>query len=190
MKKKGFIIIISGPSGVGKGTIIREVLKHKPELKVSISACTREPRNYEEDGVHYHFLPQDVFFEKVKKHEFIEWCEVHSNMYGTLHSEVDAMVNAGQDVILEIDTQGARKIMSEFSRVISIFITPPTFEDLIKRLHNRNTEKKEVIEHRLSMAGKELAAIGEYDFIVVNNKVDQTVDDILTMIDQAKEEFS
>ena len=187
--KKGSVIIVSGPSGVGKGTIIRAVIAKMPNIKLAVSACTRKPRPGEKDGVDYYFLDNASFSEKVQNNEFLEWCEVHGNRYGTLKSEVDDAVSKGNDIILEIDIQGAEKIRNKLNRRVSIFITPPSFEDLIQRLYNRNTDQPDVIKQRVLMAGHELAAIGEYDYIVVNNDINTAVEDITNIIKRFKDDF-
>lgn len=181
-----FIIIISGPSGVGKGSIIKEVLKQSPRLSIAISATTRPPRKMERDCIDYYFLSEEAFNKKIDQDEFLEWSWVHKNKYGTLKSEVEYYLNNGYDVILEIDIQGAQKIKKKMGRVITIFITPPTFQDLIDRLHGRNTDNKDVIEHRLETANKELSAIGQYDYIVVNKDIQTAIQDVLEIINMAK----
>ncbi|MFA5878842.1 MAG: guanylate kinase [Candidatus Margulisiibacteriota bacterium] len=185
-KKKPFIIIISGPSGVGKGSIIKGLIKRNPKLKIAISATTRLPRPQEKNKNDYYFIEEKLFIEKIKRNEFVEWAEVHKKKYGTLKSEVDYYLNAGYDVILEIDIQGALQVKKHGGNIISIFITPPSFQDLIDRLHTRNTEAQKDIDYRLKAAGKELNAIGEYDYIVVNNDIETAINDILEIVEKTK----
>ncbi len=179
---KGKIIIISGPSGVGKGTVIKAVKHFLPSVRVSVSACTRPARSYEKDGIDYYFLSKESFLQKVRRHEFIEWCEVHGNFYGTLREEIDTSIQNGNDIILEIDTQGAKKVMAQFDDAISIFIVPPSFSDLESRLQNRNTEDVSEITDRLSVAGKELSEVGEYTHVVVNNIIEKAAQDIIDIL--------
>lgn len=181
--KPGFIIIISGPSGVGKGTIIKEVLRTRPDLILSVSATTRQARPGEIDGKSYHFMSKDAFQNDAEKGDFLEWCEVHGNLYGTRRKNVNDTLKEGKHVLLEIDTQGAEKVRQNHDRVISIFIVPPTFQTLFNRLNDRNTENPDVIKNRLKVAGNELAAIGKYDYIVVNDKLDVAIKDILDILD-------
>lgn len=190
MKKLPFIIIISGPSGVGKGSIIKGLLQKKADLRIAISATTRLPRPQEKNKRDYYFLEEHLFSEKIKNNEFLEWAEVHRHKYGTLKSEVDYYLNKGYDVILEIDIQGALQVKKHGgNNIVSIFITPPSFQDLIDRLHARNTEKQSDINARLKAAEKELNAIGEYDYIVINNNIETAINDILEIIENAKREI-
>ena len=184
----GYIIIISGPSGVGKGTIIKGVLDRMSDIRITTSATTRKQRPNEINNKDYFFLSEEEFDHKVQNGEFLEWCIVHQNKYGTLKEEVEKYLNQGYDTILEIDIQGAKKIRQQIKNVISVFITPPTFEDLIRRLFNRKTDEEDVIVRRLSMAGKELASIGEYDYIVVNNDISSAIEDIIDIIKSVKKE--
>ncbi|MDA1353493.1 MAG: guanylate kinase [bacterium] len=181
--KPGYIIIISGPSGVGKGTIIKRVLNVRDDLILSVSATTRKPRPGEVDGISYHFMSTEEFKEAANAGAFLEYCEVHGNLYGTLLENVNNTLNQGKHILLEIDTQGAEKVRLNHTRVISIFVVPPTFQTLINRLHERNTEDPDVIKNRLMMAGNELATIGKYDYIVVNDKLDVATTDILDILD-------
>lgn len=184
-----FIIIISGPSGVGKGTIIKEVLKQNPQSRIAVSATTRLPRPTEEAGKDYYFLSEEEFDVKIQQNDFLEWSLVHNNKYGTLKSEVEYYLNNGYDVILEIDIQGAHQIKKSHTRVISIFITPPTFQALIERLQGRNTDHSDVIKHRLAAAGRELSAIGQYDYIVVNKDIPTAIQEVCEIIRQVKNQI-
>ncbi|NQY75180.1 MAG: guanylate kinase [Candidatus Margulisbacteria bacterium] len=185
--KKGQLIIISGPSGVGKGTIIQELLKLVPNLHLAISATTRKPRKNETNKNDYYFLSDVEFSTRIEKGDFLEWVIFQDHKYGTLTSEVTKWVQKGHNVILEIDTKGAKKVqdLEEFSHeLVSIFIMPPTFEDLYNRLHGRQTNLKEDIDSRLHMAGKELAAIGQYGYIVVNKSVSDAANEIISIIEK------
>lgn len=177
------IYIISGPSGVGKGTLIREVLKERT-LKVAVSATTRQPRSGEKNGVDYFFLTNEEFSLYIEKDNFLEWCQVHTNRYGTLKSEVLDPIKQGQDVLLEIDVQGAMKIKVQVPEVVTIFIAPPRFEDLSKRLEQRNTEGQSEISKRLLQAENELSEMKRYDHVVINDDLSKATDEILTIMNQ------
>ncbi|MCP4050840.1 MAG: guanylate kinase [bacterium] len=185
----GYLIIISGPSGVGKGTIIKETLKKVSNIGLAVSATTRDPRVNEEEGKDYYFLTKSDFENKIQEDAFLEWCVVHNNKYGTLKKEVEQYVENGFDVILEIDIKGAEKVKNNKYNTVSIFISPPTFQDLIDRLKSRNTEKKEVIEKRLSIAEKELAETAAYDYVVINSDINEAVKDIISIIKDLRSEI-
>ncbi len=185
--KRGSVIIISGPSGVGKGTVIRQLLERHPQFELSVSVTTRAPRQGEVDGREYHFVSRDEFLRQVDNNNFLEWCEVHGNLYGTYRSEVERRIQSGQDIILEIDTQGAQKVRTQIPGAITIFIAPPSPEELLKRLKQRNTENHADLGIRLTQAEKELNLSEAYDQVVVNNDVDATVQDIVNYIHHKKE---
>ena len=176
------VFLISGPSGVGKGTIIKRLLDHYPDLHLAVSATTRQKRNLEKDGIDYFFLDESDFDDKISKEEFVEWCQVHQNRYGTLKSEVTGYQQKGVSVILEIDVKGMRKVLGQVENLYTIFIAPQQFEDLESRLRIRGTETEEVIQKRLDIARQELAAIKEYDYIIINDKVENALSDLLKLI--------
>lgn len=178
---KGNIYIISGPSGVGKGTLIREVLK-QVQAKLAVSATTRPPRTGEIDGVDYFFLSDALFSLYIEESKFLEWCQVHSRKYGTLKSEVLDPVSKGQDVILEIDVQGALKVKAQILEAITIFIAPPQFETLSERLTERNTDSSADIATRLENAKRELSEMQHYDHVVVNNQIQDATRQILSIM--------
>ncbi len=187
--RRGFVIVISGPSGVGKGTIIKEVVRRGSGIHLAVSATTRSPRPGEADGKDYFFLSTEEFDRREKAGEFLECCWVHSNRYGTLKSEVVPYIDAGQDVMIEIDIQGAQKIREALDQLLCIFVAPPRLEDLAHRLKNRATDSEETIQKRLLVAGRELEEIGKYNYIVVNSDVDQAVEDVLDIIRRSKQDM-
>ncbi len=183
---KGIVVVISGPSGVGKGTIIQRMLAKSSQVKLAVSATTRPPRNGEVNGKDYHFLTDAEFDQFITKDAFVEWCDVHGRRYGTLVSEVSRITNEGLDVVLEIDTQGARKVRANVSQILSIFIAPPSMAELGKRLTERNTDTMEQIARRLAVANEEMADIHRYDGVVVNAEIDGAVTTVFDMIQTYK----
>ncbi|MCR4661403.1 MAG: guanylate kinase [Clostridia bacterium] len=181
MNKSGSLIVISGPSGVGKGTIIPYVLKKVKRLKVSISATTRKPRNTEVDGVNYYFISKEKFNSMIENDEFYEYVNVLDNSYGTPKKQVDDLLAKGYDVILEIETIGAEKIMNEY-KCVSIFISPPSFSELKNRLINRGTETQEQIELRMKKSEKEMNSVYSYDYVVINDDIEDCAEKIACII--------
>ena len=183
---RGQFIVFSGPSGVGKGTIIQSILSQRPETYLAVSATTRTPREKEIDGKDYFFLKPAEFESNIESDSFVEYCLVHGNYYGTLKSEIETRIDNGQNVIIEIDVQGARKAKRKYPDLVGIFIKPPSKDDLVHRLKYRNTDPPAVIERRLSEVDTEMAAMPEYDFIVENDNLDQAIKDVLVIIDNLK----
>ena len=169
------ILVITGPSGVGKGTLIKGLLERVPGLELAVSATTRAPRAGEVNGVDYHFLSQDDFDRRVAEGEFIEHAEYAGNRYGTLRSELTRPARA---IVLEIDVQGARQVREALPEAVLIFIEPPSFEDLERRLAGRASDQPEQIERRLRAARTELAAAGEFDHRIVNDDVQRAVQEL------------
>ena len=188
---KGRLIVFSAPSGCGKGTMLAEILKDK-NYCVSVSATTREPREGEVDGVNYHFISKGDFLQKVADSEFLEHAEYCDNYYGTLISEVDGRLNDGLNVILEIEVQGAMKIREKRPDALFRFIAPPSVNELRRRLKKRGTETDEVIEKRVSQAAGEIALAPKYDYIIVNDALEDAVSDFFAVMraEKLKAEFS
>lgn len=176
------VFVITGPSGVGKGTLIRELCRLLPELELSISATTRSPRTGEEDGVEYHFLGQGEFARRVEAGEFLEHATYSGNMYGTLRSEVDGRTERGAPVLLEIEVQGARQVRESMPEAVQIFIAPPSAADLRRRLQGRGTDADDVIEARLQVAVEELAARGEFPHTIVNDDIDRATEELAELV--------
>lgn len=186
--KKGLLIVLSGPSGVGKGTMYSRLLKTLPELTVSVSATTRKPREGEINGVHYHFVGKDEFERMRDNGEFLEWAETVGNYYGTPKAPVLAKLAEGSDVLLEIDVKGARQIKAAYPDCITIFVLPPSEEELARRLRGRGTETDEQVKARLALAVSEIGESGEFDHRVVNADIDAAVAEVIDIIRKAKGE--
>lgn len=181
MNKKGLLIIISGPSGSGKGTIVKELIKNE-QYYVSISLTTRTPRMGEEEGIHYFFRSQEEFFKLRDNEELLEWAEFCGNFYGTPKSNVEKKLEEGKNVILEIEVQGALKVKQMYPESVFIFVVPPSMDELRNRLINRGTEKHSVIEERLTRAREEIKLMDRYDYIVVNDVLLMAVSNINTIV--------
>lgn len=178
----GNLFVISGPSGAGKGTLLSKVIERIPDAWVSVSATTRNPRPGEEEGVHYYFLDKDHFLELVIHDGFLEWAKVHDNYYGTLKESVLEHMKAGEQVILEIDVQGALQVRNVIPEAHLVFIEPPSLEELERRLRSRGTESDDVISSRMKTAEVELAQKMEYDIQVVNDDLEQAVNELTAVI--------
>ena len=179
------VFVITGPSGVGKGTLIRLLRERIPELALSVSATTRAPRAGEEDGVDYHFLSDEEFAAKVAAGEFVEWAEYSGRRYGTLRSELQRHVDDGRPVVLEIEVQGARQVREAMPEAVQIFIEPPSFDALKDRLVGRGTDHTEEVDRRLAVAREELAAAGEFHHRVVNDRLDEAVARLVEIVTSA-----
>jgi len=177
----GRLIVFSAPSGCGKGTMLAEILKND-DYCVSVSATTRQPREGEVDGVNYYFLSKGDFLQKVADSEFIEYAEYCDNYYGTLISEVDGRLSEGKNVILEIEVQGAMKIREKRPDAVFVFIAPPSISELRRRLRKRGTETDEVIEKRVSQAAGELSYADKYDYVIVNDDLDDAISDFFAVM--------
>lgn len=186
MSKTGKLFILSGPSGAGKSTIVKNLARLVPRLVVSVSATTRKLRPGEKDGIDYFFLSEQAFKEKAEKKEFLEWAEVHGNLYGTLISTVDENLMRGRDVVLEIDVQGALQVKEKMPDSVLIFVEPPRFDELAKRLKERSTEDKRSLELRLENARYELAARKYYNYRVVNDRLERAIGEVAKIIEKER----
>ena len=188
---KGRLIVFSAPSGCGKGTMLEEILKND-SFRTAVSVTTRNPRAGEVNGVSYHFLSREDFNKKVEADEFLEHAVYCENSYGTLKSEVDPYLEKGIDVILEIEVQGAMKIRTLRPDALFVFIVPPSIKELRRRLNKRGTESEDVIENRVSQAAGEISLAGNYDYIIVNDALEDAVSDFFAVIraEKLKSEYS
>jgi guanylate kinase len=176
------VFVITGPSGVGKGTLIKELLKELPNLELSISATTRSPREGEVNGRDYHFLTPEEFERRTDENDFLEWATYSGNRYGTLRSEVERRVEAGHSVVLEIEVQGAQQVRAAKPDSVQIFIAPPDPAVLRERLSGRGTDSAEAIDERLKVAEQELAAQGDFDHCVVNDEVARAAQELASIV--------
>ncbi len=188
MAKQGFLWVISGPSGVGKGTICQLLRERDPVLQASVSATTRKPRPGEVEGINYFFLSREEFWHRREAGEFLEWAEVYGNYYGTPRDYVTQVRKRGQDVILEIDTQGAMQVKAACPDGVFIFILPPSLAELERRIVGRGTETPESLQRRISQATGELALAGRYHYQVVNDEVERAVEEIASIMAKVRAE--
>lgn len=186
MLQKGLLIIISGPSGAGKGTLCRALISKNDRLKLSVSCTTRQPRNMEKEGVNYFFVTVDKFNEMVKSGDLLEYAEVYGNYYGTPRSFVDKNLNEGYDVILEIDIQGALKVKEKYPEGVFVFILPPSMEELKNRIKKRGSETEESLLKRFKSAFQEINYISKYNYVIINDVVENAVEKIESIITAEK----
>jgi guanylate kinase len=176
------VFVITGPSGVGKGTLIRGLMERLPELELSVSATTRAPRAGERDGVDYHFLTREEFERRVAAREFVEHADYAGRSYGTLRSELEERVRAGAPVVLEIEVQGARQVRRSLPEAVQVFIAPPSLDALRTRLIGRGTDDPEEVERRLRVAAQELTAQPEFAHVVINDRLQDALEQLTAVV--------
>ncbi|MGM0444910.1 MAG: guanylate kinase [Bacillota bacterium] len=184
--QRGILFVLSGPSGVGKGTVLDQLMKDYKNIKYSVSATTRKPREGEIDGVDYFFISKDKFGKMKKNNEFIETACVHGNYYGTPRNYVEECLKSGEDIILEIDIQGAKQIRDKFKDAVYIFLLPPNYEELKNRLEKRDSETEESLRIRLKNASDEIQDMKNYDYKIVNDKLHTTVKKVEEVIEKER----
>jgi guanylate kinase len=182
LKRRGQLFVVSAPSGTGKTTICREVLKIVPDLKLSISYTTRPPRPIEKDGKDYFFIADSKFREMVQQGAFAEWAQVHGHSYGTPKQLLLSSVDNGQDILLNIDSQGAMQLKKSFSQAVFVYLLPPSFETLKARLTDRASDPSEVINRRLEKAAEEIRNYSAYTYLIINDDLKKAVDDLRALI--------
>lgn len=187
LKSKGMLIVLSGPSGVGKGTLCNRLIEEDETLTFSTSVTTRAPRDYEVEGVHYFFITDQRYDELLAQDAFVEHATVHGHRYGTLKSQIEKSMNDGMNVILDIDPQGARAVMEKCPDCVSIFILPPDYETLRSRLHTRNTDDETEIARRLGNARGEIAQMHLYDYAVINDDLDIAFQKLKSILNAEKQ---
>ena len=185
--RKGMLLVISGPSGAGKGTLVAKLLEKDPSFCFSVSVTTRGRRENEIEDVHYHFISEEEYDKLLAEDAFIEHASVHGHRYGTLKSEVYDRMEQGQNVLLDIDPQGAREVMSKEKDCVSVFILPPSYQDLKVRLHTRNTENEEEIQRRLNNARGEIAQMDRYRYLIVNDNLELAFEQLTAIVRAEKQ---
>ena len=186
VERTGMLLIISGPSGTGKGTLVKKLMDNDPSFRFSCSVTTRKPRTGEIDGIHYHFVSVEEYERLVAENAFLEHATVHGNHYGTLRKPVEEMMQKGDNVLLDIDPQGAISVMENAEDYVSVFILPPSFEDLRVRLHTRNTDDPVEIERRLNNARGEVLKVDRYQYAVVNDDLELAFTQLQSIVNAEK----
>jgi guanylate kinase len=177
-----FLVVVSGPSGAGKSTVVDRILEHSTGFAASVSVTTRSPRGEERDGIDYFFVSREEFERRRESGEFLEWAEVHGNLYGTPAAFVQRKLGEGTNVILEIDVQGGMLVRDRYPDAVLIFLMPPSFDALRERLRGRATDGEEIIRRRIENAKREISYYEKYDYIVINDEIERCVDDCRAII--------
>jgi len=185
----GHLYVVAAPSGAGKTTLVRLLFEKDPGIRVSISTTTRAPRPGEEDGREYHFVDVQSFLEMVSRGEFLEWAEVHGNYYGTSKRWIEAQMSAGNDVLLEIDWQGAQQVRKSFPEAVGIFILPPSLEALKQRLSGRGTDSAEIIARRIAAARDEMRHVDEFDYVIINDDLQQALGNLMCVVSASRLQY-
>jgi guanylate kinase len=180
------VIVVSAPSGAGKTTVLARVLDELPGIRFSVSHTTRPPRGRETDGVEYHFVDRDAFLRLRGEGRLLEWAEVHGNLYGTGLAEIERARAEGQDVLLDLDVQGASQVRSRIKDAVTVFLLPPSYQALERRLRGRAQDDEKVISRRLATAGREIGAFEQYDYAIVNDDLDVSVEDLKSIVRAAR----
>lgn len=181
----GQLYIVAAPSGAGKTTLVKLLLAEEP-ISLSISHTTRAPRDGEQNGVAYHFIDVETFSQMIEAGDFLEWAEVHGNFYGTSQAWIRAQLAAGKDVLLEIDWQGAQQVRKLFPQAVGVFVLPPSMEELTRRLTGRGTDSSAVIARRLAAAQDEMRHVGEFDYVIINDDLQQALTDLIAVVRAGK----
>jgi len=178
----GNLYVVTAPSGAGKTTLVRLLLEGEPEVRLSISHTTRAPRPGEADGREYHFVDAAAFRAMIERHDFLEWAEVHGNFYGTSQQWIAECLAAGDDILLEIDWQGAQQVRAQFPQAIGVFILPPSMAELARRLNARGADSDEVVARRLAAAQAEMRHVGEFDYVIINDRLEQALEELRAIV--------
>ena len=183
-KKHGNLFVVSAPSGSGKTTLCRALLTHFPDIAYSISTTTRKPREGETDGVDYHFMEKEAFVEKLNSRCWAEWALVHDHYYGTPAAFLDETLSSGRDILLDIDVQGTRQILERYPEAVTIFIMPPSLDELRKRLEKRSTDSRKTIEKRLGKAKEEISHKDLYRHVIVNDQLETAINELIEIVER------
>lgn len=182
MNQKGTLIVLSGFSGVGKNTVITQILAQRPDIHFSVSFTTRAPREGEVNGVNYNFVTREDFVARIQRGEFLEYAEYNGNFYGTSMAVIRDKLDQGIDVLLEIEVKGAATVLAKMPEAVSVFLVPPSFDELSRRLHARGTDSEETIQKRLAIARVEAKEVKHYDYIIVNDTVENAVGEFFAIL--------
>ncbi len=185
----GNLYVVAAPSGAGKTTLVRLLLEREAKVRLSVSYTTRGPRPGEINGREYHFVDAGDFQAMIDRQEFLEWAEVHGNFYGTSKKWIAEQLAAGGDVLLEIDWQGAQQVRSIFPQAIGVFVLPPSMEELTRRLTGRGTDSADVVARRLAAARAEMRHVGEFDYVIINDQLEQALEDLCAIVRASRLSF-